>query len=67
MLKVDAIKFFGSKSAVAQAAGVSAAAVSQWPDLIPMGSAAVLAARSNGRLVFNPDAYRKTRDGEATA
>lgn len=57
MRKVDAIKFYGSKSAVAGAAGVSPAAVSQWGELVPKGSAAVLAAKSNGKLVFDPSAY----------
>lgn len=44
---------------MAEAAGVTATAVSQWDEdgLIPPLSAAKLAKRSKGKLKFDPDRY----------
>ncbi|STE84227.1 Regulatory protein cro (Antirepressor) [Escherichia coli] len=39
MIKISAIKFYGSQRAIAQSLGISEQAVSQWPELIPKGAA----------------------------
>lgn len=59
MKKADAILYFGSKAAVANAAGVSPAAVSQWGRYVPPATAAILEKKSGGKLKFDPDIYRK--------
>jgi hypothetical protein len=46
----DAISFFGSASAVAVAANISKAAVSQWGDLVPLKTAVLLEHVSQGKL-----------------
>lgn len=53
----DAIAHFGSKVAVAAAAGISKAAVSQWGDRVPLGAAALLERATNGKLRMNPADY----------
>lgn len=35
MLKADAVRYFGDQAKIAQRLGISAAAVYQWPDLVP--------------------------------
>jgi hypothetical protein len=49
----DAISFFGSASAVAVAANISKAAVSQWGDLVPLKTAVLLEHVSQGKLPAN--------------
>lgn len=63
MLTDDAIRFFGSKTKLAIAAGVSQSAVSRWVEtgFIPAGSAAVLSSISFGALSFNQDFYKKIK------
>jgi len=55
----DAINHFGSATAVATAAGISKAAVSQWGERVPLGTAAVLEKASAGALRLNVDDYRR--------
>ncbi|EMI7390916.1 TPA: Cro/CI family transcriptional regulator [Klebsiella oxytoca] len=64
MFKNDAINFFGSKSKLALAAGVTRASVSAWGELVPEGRASRLVLASGGRLSYNPkvyDAHRKAK------
>lgn len=49
----DAIAHFGSASAVAVAANISKAAVSQWGELVPLKTAVLLEHVSQGRLSVN--------------
>ena len=61
-----AIEFFGSKSAVAEALGISRAAVAQWGEKIPLASAFLLERMTGGVLRVNPADYRRRvrhRDG----
>ena len=59
MLTEEAIKFFGNKTKLAIAAGVSQSAVSRWVNagFIPKGSAAVLSNASQGKLMFDKEFY----------
>jgi transcriptional repressor of cell division inhibition gene dicB len=57
MLTSEALKFFGSKTVIAETLGISPQAVTQWGDLVPPLSAAKLAKRSRGKLKFDPDIY----------
>ncbi|WP_281083942.1 Cro/CI family transcriptional regulator [Klebsiella quasivariicola] len=63
MLTTDAVKFFGSKTKLAQAADVSQSAVSTWikNGFIPAGSAALLASRSFGALNFDEAFYQRVK------
>lgn len=63
MLTEDAIRFFGSKTKLAVAAGVSQSAVSRWVEagFIPPGSAAVLSSASLGALSFNREFYARLK------
>jgi hypothetical protein len=53
----DAIAYFGSASAVAVAANISKAAVSQWGELVPLKTAVLLEHVSQGRLPANAMDY----------
>ncbi len=57
MLKDDAINFFGSKTKLAEAAGVSQASVSRWGHVIPERRAARLERLTNGELKYDPALY----------
>ena len=59
MLKMDAIKFYKTRTKLAKAAGVDPSAVSQWGDMVPEKNAAKLQIDSNGELVYDPAAYAK--------
>lgn len=63
MFTEDAVRFFGSKTKLALAAGVSQAAVSRWTKegVVPMGSAAILSGASNGVLKFDSDFYKSIK------
>ncbi|ECT4058933.1 transcriptional regulator [Salmonella enterica subsp. enterica serovar Kaapstad] len=66
MLKVDAVIFFGSKTKLANAAGVRLASVSAWGELVPEGRAMRLQEASGGELHYDPkvyDEYRKAKRG----
>lgn len=67
MLKVDAIRFFGTQTAVAEAAGIRVQAVSQWGEVVPEASAYRLALASQGRLKVDPELYRRRKAVRATA
>jgi transcriptional regulator with XRE-family HTH domain len=58
MLTVDAVKFFGTKAAIAEALECSPSAVSQWKEMVPPLSAAMLEKISKGKLTFDVEDYR---------
>ncbi len=55
----DALAHFGTATAVAVAARISKAAVSQWGVLVPLGTAALLEKATGGKLRMNPAEYRR--------
>lgn len=57
----DAIAHFGNASAVALAARISKAAVSQWGELVPLKTAFMLEHASQGKLMVNLDEYFQRR------
>ena len=58
----DAIKYFGSKAAVASVARLTRAAVSQWGDRVPLGTAGLLEKISNGKLRVDLNDYRPAQE-----
>lgn len=58
----DAIAHFGSAAALARAANITKAAVSQWGDLVPLGTAVVLQDVTQGALALDVSVYRKLRE-----
>lgn len=62
MLKSDAIKFYGTRAKVAEAAGVDPSAVSQWGRLVPEGRAQRLVEASGGALVYDKNIYDQYRN-----
>ncbi|ENA3995851.1 transcriptional regulator, partial [Shigella sonnei] len=52
MLKIDAIAFFGSKTKLANAAGVRLASIAAWGELVPEGRAMRLQEASGGELQY---------------
>ncbi len=58
MFKKDAINFFGSKSKLAVAAGVSRPSVTRWGEIIPKLRAMELAELTNGDLSYDPALYK---------
>lgn len=56
MWKYDVVAHFGSVIAVAKALGIKSAAVSQWPDRIPMRRAYELERLTNGTLKVDDSA-----------
>lgn len=66
MLKIDAIEFFGSKTKLANAAGVRLASIAAWGKLVPEGRAMRLQEASGGVLQYDSkiyDEYRKAKRG----
>lgn len=59
MDKKTAIAHFGSAAALAKALGISAAAVSDWNEIIPEGRAYQLQVLTSGMLRVDPAAYEK--------
>ena len=57
MLKSDVIAYYESPSRVAQALGISSAAVSQWRECVPPLRAAQLQKLTRGKLRFDPADY----------
>lgn len=57
MLKSKVLAYFKTNVAVAEALGISDAAVSQWDELIPPASAHELSKKTNGQLPFEPALY----------
>ncbi|MBD8129021.1 transcriptional regulator [Pantoea agglomerans] len=64
----DALKFFGSKSKLASAAGVKLPSIYKWGELVPEGRAMRLQTASDGSLVYDPRCYdshaKAKREGE---
>lgn len=62
----DAVAHFKTKAEIARALGISAAAVTQWGEMVPFESAYRLFLATRGELVFDPRVYdRKRQSGEA--
>lgn len=57
----DVLDRFGTATAVARELGVSKQAVSQWGELVPPASAALLEKITAGALVFDPNSYVRRR------
>ncbi|EEN7391604.1 transcriptional regulator [Salmonella enterica subsp. enterica serovar Telelkebir] len=57
MLTKDALNFFGSKSRVAEAAGVRLQSLYKWGELVPEGRAMRLQTASDGVLTYDPAVY----------
>lgn len=57
MLKADVIDHFKTPSAVAEALGVTPAAISAWEEVVPEGSAYKLQVLTNGKLKVDPALY----------
>lgn len=57
--KSTVIQFFGSGAAVARALGIRRAAVSQWPNLVPIGRAYEIQALTNGAVLVDRALYEK--------
>lgn len=61
MLTADALKFFGTKTKLAKAAGVELQSFYKWGVLVPEGRARRLEEASNGALHYNKDIYDQHR------
>lgn len=59
MRKQDVVKHFGSQKAVAEALGVSEAAISAWDEEIPRGRAFELQVITGGKLRVNDRQERR--------
>lgn len=57
MLKSDVIAFFGSMAATGRALGITKGAVSNWPDIVPRGSAYQVEVVTKGELRVDPSVY----------
>ncbi|MDT7494656.1 Cro/CI family transcriptional regulator [Citrobacter koseri] len=68
MLTKDALRFFGSKTKLALAAGVKLPSIYKWGELVPEGRATRLQKASGGALRYDPEVYdlhaREKRSGE---
>jgi DNA-binding transcriptional regulator YdaS (Cro superfamily) len=49
-----AVKYFGSKAALARALGINKGAVSQWGERVPKGRAYQIEVMTGGRLKADP-------------
>lgn len=54
MTTSNAVKYFGSKAAIARALGINKAAVSQWGETIPEGRAYQIEVLTGGKLKADP-------------
>jgi hypothetical protein len=57
MRKTDVITHFGSIGATAKAVGITTAAIRQWDEIIPRGSAYTIQVITGGRLQVDPSVY----------
>lgn len=57
MLKSAAISYFQTQKGIATALGITQAAVSKWPELIPEKQALRLARITENGLVYDPALY----------
>jgi DNA-binding transcriptional regulator YdaS (Cro superfamily) len=55
----DAIEHFGSAAALARAVNITRSAISQWGELVPIGTAARLEKLTEGALVLDLEDYRQ--------
>jgi len=61
MRKEIVLKFFGSGAEVARRLDIDRAAVSQWPEVVPMGRAYQIQALTDGALQVDPALYEKDK------
>lgn len=61
MLKKHALAHFGTKSAIAEALGISRTAVFKWGEVIPVESAKAIEIRTNGAVRVDWSLYDATR------
>lgn len=59
MRKDEAIKHFGTASALADALGIRVASVSEWGEMVPEGRAYQLQVMTAGALRVDPSVYQK--------
>ena len=57
MYKTDVLRYYGTKTAVAQTLKTSSSAVTQWKEIIPEKQAYRLQILTNGDLTVNPTLY----------
>lgn len=57
MRKSDVIAHFETQAKVGEILGITQAAVSKWPDLVPEKQALKLSLITKGALPYNPDVY----------
>lgn len=62
MLKADVLNHYRTQVAIAKAAGITQAAVSKWPDVVPEGSAYKLESVSSGALKVDKSLYAAPLD-----
>lgn len=61
-MKTDhAVKYFGSKVAIARALGIHKGAVSQWGENVPQGRAYQIEVLTGGKLKADPSQPRATQ------
>ncbi|EPR3548181.1 MULTISPECIES: Cro/CI family transcriptional regulator [Raoultella] len=65
MYKSDAIKYFGSLTKLATAAGVRLPSASAWGDIIPERRAARLDRITKGELKYDPTLYDSVRSKQS--
>ncbi|MHA7847267.1 Cro/CI family transcriptional regulator [Serratia sp. D1N4] len=65
MYKIDAIKYFGNLTKLAEAAGVKLPSASAWGEIIPERRAARLERITNGALKYDPALYQGQQTGAA--
>lgn len=65
MLTDDAVKYFGNKTKLAEAAGVSQASVSRWGNRVPERRAARLDRLTAGALAYDPVFYQQPQSTDA--
>ncbi|EMN1953036.1 Cro/CI family transcriptional regulator [Citrobacter koseri] len=64
MLTKDALRFFGSKTKLALAAGVKLPSIYKWGALVPEGRASRLQEASNGSLRYDKNIYDQYRNAK---
>ncbi|MBJ9010639.1 Cro/CI family transcriptional regulator [Citrobacter koseri] len=64
MLTKDALRFFGSKTKLALAAGVKLPSIYKWGTLVPEGRASRLQEASNGSLRYDKNIYDQYRNAK---
>ena len=67
MRKEDAIKHFGTATALARALGIRLPSVSEWGELVPESRAYQLQVITAGALTVDPSVYRKPEEKDAVA